>query len=143
MCRYPGKAALQSPGEWVLLRIQLCGRLDLDGLTPDEDFIQQALQELAIPIHVMIRPRGGDFVYSVGELAQMEQEIAYCKTQGVPGIVLGGLTPSGELDLENILKLAALAKPETHYGGVEFSYRLNTQTQLLLFEQLLAHRRQN
>lgn len=130
------QAALQAQANGAT-RIELCGRLDLDGLTPDEDFIQQALQELAIPIHVMIRPRGGDFVYTPEELAQMEREIAYCKTQGVPGIVLGALTPSGELDLENILKLAVLAKPEmlvVVHKCIDY-----TPDPAAAFEQLLAH----
>ena len=93
-------------------RIELCGRLDLDGLTPGEDLIQAALEQLHIPIHVMIRPRRGDFVYTQEEFLQMEREIAYCKAKGVPGVVLGALTPEGTLDVEHILALAALAKPE-------------------------------
>ncbi|WP_373550493.1 copper homeostasis protein CutC [Haliscomenobacter sp.] len=130
------EAALQAQADGAT-RIELCGRLDLDGLTPDEDFIQQALQELAIPIHVMIRPRGGDFVYTAEELGQMELEIAYCKAQGVPGVVLGALTSSGELDLENILKLATLAKPEmlvVVHKCIDY-----TPDPVAAFEHLLAH----
>ncbi len=130
------EAALQAQANGAT-RIELCGRLDLDGLTPDEDFIQQALAELAIPIHVMIRPRGGDFVYTAEEFAQMEREIAYCKAQGVPGVVLGALKPNGELDLENILKLAALAKPEmlvVVHKCIDY-----TPDPAAAFEQLLAH----
>jgi copper homeostasis protein len=129
-------AALQAENNGAT-RIELCGRLDLDGLTPDEDFIQQALQELAIPIHVMIRPRGGDFVYTTAELAQMAREIAYCKAQRVPGVVLGALTPNGELDLENILKLAALVKPEMRvvvHKCIDY-----TPDPLAAFAQLLPH----
>jgi copper homeostasis protein len=129
-------AALQAEKNGAT-RIELCGRLDLDGLTPDEAFIQAALQELQIPIHVMIRPRGGDFVYTSAELAQMKSEITYCKAQGVPGVVLGALTPNGELDLENILKLAALAKPEMQvvvHKCIDY-----TPDPLVAFTQLLPH----
>lgn len=118
-------------------RIELCGRLDLDGITPDEDFIQEALTQLAIPIHVMIRPRGGDFVYTPEELVQMEKAIAYCKVNGVPGIVLGALTPDSELDLDSILKLAALAKPEmlvVVHKCIDY-----TPDPLAAFAQLLPH----
>lgn len=92
-------------------RIELCGRLDLDGITPDPEFILQALAETSIPIHVMIRPRGGDFVYTAEEIAQMEASIDFCKKVGAPGVVLGALTPKGNLDLELIQQLAQRAKP--------------------------------
>lgn len=105
------EAALQAQANGAT-RIELCGRLDLDGITPDDDFIQAALQELNIPIHVMIRPRGGDFVYSTEEVVEMEKAIAYCKAHKVPGVVLGALTPDHQLDRETIVKLAKLAKPE-------------------------------
>ncbi len=92
-------------------RIELCGRLDLDGITPDPEFILQALAETQVPIHVMIRPRGGDFVYTAEEIAQMESAIDFCKKAGVAGVVLGALTLQGNLDLELIQRLAQRAKP--------------------------------
>jgi copper homeostasis protein len=118
-------------------RIELCGRLDLDGTTPDEAFIQAALTQLQIPIHVMIRPRGGDFVYSEAEFAEMEQAIDRCKTLGVPGVVLGALTESGTLDLAHILALAARAKPEmlvVVHKCIDF-----TPDPAAAFDQLLEH----
>ncbi len=92
-------------------RIELCARLDLDGLTPDPDFIRFALQNLNIPVHVMIRPRGGDFVYSPQEAQQMREAILLCKRLGAPGVVFGALRPDGSLDLPLIRELALLAKP--------------------------------
>lgn len=118
-------------------RIELCGRLDLDGTTPDEAFIQAALTQLQIPIHVMIRPRGGDFVYSAAEFAEMEQAIDRCKALGVPGVVLGALTESGNLDLAHILALAARAKPEmlvVVHKCIDF-----TPDPAAAFDQLLEH----
>ena len=92
-------------------RIELCARLDLDGLTPDAAFIRFALDSLRIPVHVMIRPRGGDFVYTEAELRQMREEIAYCKAQGVPGVVFGVLRPDHTLDIPAITELTRLAHP--------------------------------
>jgi copper homeostasis protein len=92
-------------------RIELCARLDLDGLTPDPDFIRFACADLRIPVHVMIRPRGGDFVYSPEELEVMRQEIVFCKNAGVPGVVFGVLREDRQLDLPVISELAALARP--------------------------------
>lgn len=118
-------------------RIELCGRLDLDGTTPDEAFIQAALTQLQIPIHVMIRPRGGDFVYSAAEFAEMEQAIDRCKALGVPGVVLGALTEAGTLDLKPILALAARAKPEmlvVVHKCIDF-----TPDPAAAFDQLLEH----
>ncbi|MFZ4427010.1 MAG: copper homeostasis protein CutC [Saprospiraceae bacterium] len=92
-------------------RIELCSRLDLDGLTPSDAFIRFARAALHIPVHVMIRPRGGDFVYSEEELEAMCAEIAFCKAAGVPGVVFGVLTPDHRLDIPAIVRLADLARP--------------------------------
>lgn len=130
------EAALQAQANGAT-RIELCGCLDLDGITPDDDFIQAALQELNIPIHVMIRPRGGDFVYNTEEIAEMEKAIAYCKEQNVPGVVLGALTPDHQLDLETIVQLAKLAKSEmlvVVHKCIDY-----TPDPLAAFAQLLEH----
>lgn len=92
-------------------RIELCARLDLDGLTPEPDFIRFALSKLHIPVHIMIRPRGGNFVYSSEELALMRKEILFCKHAGAPGVVFGVLRENGTLDLPVITGLTDLARP--------------------------------
>lgn len=92
-------------------RIELCDRLDLDGTTPSEELIRAAKRVLNIPIRVMIRPRGGDFVYSPAELDQMRQAIELCLAIGVDGVVLGILDKENELDLEAMRPLIELAKP--------------------------------
>lgn len=91
-------------------RIELCSALDQDGLTPTPELIRQCRQRLSIPLMVMIRPRGGDFVYSAAELAQMEAEIAFCKEQAVAGVVFGLLTPDRRIDLENTKRLILAAR---------------------------------
>ena len=92
-------------------RIELCSALDQDGLTPSPELTMQCIEQLKIPIMVMVRPRGGDFVYSDSEIKQMESEIAFFKQAGVAGVVFGLLTKEGILDIENTQRLATLASP--------------------------------
>lgn len=92
-------------------RIELCSALDLDGLTPSQELTRQCLKKLTIPIMAMVRPRGGNFVYSEDELVQMERGIALFKQLGVAGVVFGLLTGQGVVDLENTRRLAELASP--------------------------------
>lgn len=91
-------------------QIELCGRLDLDGITPDLPLIEKCLKELDIDIKVMIRPRGGIFEYTTDEIAQMKTDIEYCKQLGVQGVVLG-MSDGTRLDIEQINELAKLASP--------------------------------
>lgn len=92
-------------------RIELCSALDQDGLTPTIEITRQCLNCLSIPVMVMTRPRGGNFVYSDSEIAQMEKEIEQFKQMGVSGVVFGLLTQTGEIDTVNTQKLAKLAFP--------------------------------
>jgi len=92
-------------------RIELCSRLDLDGLTPDKSLIKLLQQTLEIPIKVMIRPREGDFNYSNSEISEMELAIELCKSIGVFGVVFGLLNSNKELDIENTAKLSKLSYP--------------------------------
>lgn len=92
-------------------RIELCSALADDGLTPDRDVARECVQRLTIPVMVMIRPRAGDFVYSAAELETMAGEIAYFKTLGVAGVVLGALGAGSEVDVEATRRLCAAAQP--------------------------------
>ena len=92
-------------------RIELCSALDQDGLTPTPEITMRCLEHLSIPIMAMVRPRGGDFVYSENEIRQMETNIEFFKLAGVSGVVFGLLTKDGEIDLENTRRLAKLAFP--------------------------------
>lgn len=92
-------------------RIELCSRLDLDGLTPSPEMIQKACAKLSIPVMVMIRPRGGNFVYTPQEIETMLCEIETVKSLGAAGVVFGLLTPENEIDIENSRKLARAAQP--------------------------------
>lgn len=87
-------------------RIELCQRLDVGGVTPDYDLIRDAVNKIKIPVKIMIRPRGGDFIYSESEINRMKSDIKYCKSIGVGEVVFGALTENGEVD-NNLTKLLA------------------------------------
>ena len=92
-------------------RIEFCSRLDLDGLSPDKELINLVVSRLNIPVKVMIRPREGDFVYSIDEFAEMKNAIQFCKQAGVKGVVFGILDKTSALNLDQIQLLAELAAP--------------------------------
>ena len=78
-------------------QIELCSRLDLDGLTPDFDIIKRVLHSIKIPVKVMIRCRGGNFSYNEMEISQMIFEIQKCKSIGVNEVTLGCVTKKNEV----------------------------------------------
>lgn len=104
-------------------RIELCSALDQDGLTPSKELTINCLKHLSIPIMAMVRPRGGNFVYSEDELDRMEAEIEFFKQAGVAGIVFGLLTNDGKIDLQNTRRLAKLAYPleVTFHKAIDYS----------------------
>lgn len=92
-------------------RIELCSALALDGLTPSHGMTQLALERCRLPIHVIVRPRAGDFVYSEPEFATMKRDVVHLKTMGVAGVVLGILHANGRVDIERTRALVELAAP--------------------------------
>ena len=81
-------------------RIELCQRLDLGGLTPDRADILACVRELPLQTFVLIRPRGGDFCYSDEEFRILLDDIRFCRDHGAHGVVVGFLTPDGDIDVE-------------------------------------------
>ena len=79
-------------------RIELCSGLSEGGLTPSFGLILSAIESGIENINVLIRPRPGDFLYSDTELSLMENDIRNSITAGVNGIVIGVLTPEGDID---------------------------------------------
>lgn len=90
-------------------RIELCSALDVGGLTPSSGLIRAAVQTLDIPVHVLIRPREGDFCYSEQELDIMLDDIRQCHALGAAGVVVGALTKDGHLDLPKMKAMKAAA----------------------------------
>lgn len=92
-------------------RIELCDNPGDGGTTPSFGFIRAARKVLQIPLYVMIRPRGGDFLYSADEFDIMKADIKLCKQTGCDGIVLGLLNTDGSIDKNRTTQLAELAYP--------------------------------
>ncbi|MBP5392139.1 MAG: copper homeostasis protein CutC [Bacteroidales bacterium] len=102
-------------------RIELCERIDLGGITPSRQLLTDSLSVSAIPINVMIRPRGGNFIYSEEEILQMIEDIRSYKEMGINGFVFGCLTPENEVDIPAMKRLMAEAgwKPVTFHRAFD------------------------
>lgn len=92
-------------------RIELCGPLHDGGTTPSGGLIARCSDRLLVSVHVLVRPRAGDFVYTDDEIAIMTRDIAIAKEFGVDGVVVGALTPDGDVDTERMAELIAVASP--------------------------------
>jgi len=88
-------------------RVELCASLDEGGVTPSHGTILRAREGLTIPLYVLIRPRAGDFVYEAAELAAALADIAHCRSLGCDGVVVGALTPDGEVDRDACARFIA------------------------------------
>ncbi|MBE6244302.1 MAG: copper homeostasis protein CutC [Bacteroidales bacterium] len=102
-------------------RIELCERIDLGGITPTRILLATSLSVSAIPINVMIRPRGGDFVYSEEEILQMIEAIKSFRALPVNGFVFGCLTPDNEVDIPAMKRLMeeVASKPVTFHRAFD------------------------
>ena len=92
-------------------RIELCDNLIEGGTTPSYGTIISVRNNLNIGMNVIIRPRGGDFLYSDAEYDIMKRDIEACGESGVDGIVTGILTADGKIDIERTACLIELARP--------------------------------
>lgn len=92
-------------------RVELCDNLIEGGTTPSDGAIALARARLQIKLHVIIRPRGGDFCYSDLEYEIMQHDIRRCKELSVDGVVIGILTPDGDIDIARSRALVELARP--------------------------------
>lgn len=92
-------------------RLELCTDLRVSGLTPSPELLAATLKHVSIPVHVLIRPRAGDFVYSAEEFAVMAQQIDEAKAAGAAGIAIGILLPDGRIDVPRTRQLAERAHP--------------------------------
>ncbi|MGB6975352.1 MAG: copper homeostasis protein CutC [Terracidiphilus sp.] len=92
-------------------RIELCSALSEGGITPSAELIHAVRTAVDIDLFVIIRPRGGGFVYSEHELAVMASDIADAKAHKADGVVIGLLTEEGLVDQKNTRRLIEMAKP--------------------------------
>lgn len=92
-------------------RIELCSALEVDGLTPSMEVLRELRQRFpSLRIHVLIRPREGDFVYTETEVARMEREIHEAVVAGATAIVSGALTADNEVDMPATKRLVEAAE---------------------------------
>lgn len=90
-------------------RIELCAALEIGGTTPSEGLIAEARKVEGLTLNVIIRPRGGDFLYNEHEIACMEHDIRTCRRLDADGVVIGALTADGDIDTatcERLIKAA-------------------------------------
>ena len=95
------KAALAGGAD----RIELCSALSLGGLSPSIAFMEAAAHLSPVPVHVLLRPRAGDFCYDAGELTLIEREIDLVRGAGLAGIVIGANVADGRLDVAALARL--------------------------------------
>ena len=92
-------------------RVELCASLLEGGLTPSFGTVQAALDLATIPFHVIVRPRGGDFLYSQAEYRSMLADVAALRDLGVAGVVVGCLNADGTIDEARMGELVRAADP--------------------------------
>ena len=91
-------------------RVELCSALEIGGITPSVGLITEARHIEGIALNVLIRPRGGDFLYNESEVATMEQDIVAARQCGADGVVIGALTAEGDVDVQVCNRLIKAAE---------------------------------
>lgn len=91
-------------------RVELCASMPEGGTTPSFGEIRLARKLIDIRLHVIIRPRGGDFLYTPLELDIMEEDIHMARQAGADGVVFGCLTPEGDLDMPAMRRLMKISE---------------------------------
>lgn len=93
-------------------RVELCEKLEIGGVTPSRSMIEQVLRENpGLPVNVLVRPRGGDFVFNEEETLSMIEDIRMCRSLGVNGVVIGALNADGSIDKDTMRRLISEARP--------------------------------
>jgi len=92
-------------------RIELCRSLMVGGLTPKHEDIIKAKVKLTIPLHILIRPREGSFIYADKEFNQILSDITICKDIGCAGVVIGSLNIDGSINKKQTKAMVDSAKP--------------------------------
>lgn len=91
-------------------RFELCSALEVGGITPSVGLMRLTREVKDIAMHVLIRPRGGDFLYNEAEIQCMEQDIIAARDCGADGVVIGALTADGNIDKTTCSRLVKAAQ---------------------------------
>lgn len=115
-------------------RIELCAALADGGTTPSAGMIAACKAAVAIPVFVIVRPRGGGFVYSEAERDVMRRDVIAAREVGADGIVTGGLRRDGTIDVELVESMidAASALPVTFHRAFDFTRALDEALETLV-----------
>ncbi|MDD2968809.1 MAG: copper homeostasis protein CutC [Lachnospiraceae bacterium] len=107
-------------------RLELCSDLIIGGTTPSLELYREVRKHVTIPIHILIRPRFGDFLYSDYEFNIMCHNVEAFQRAGAEGIVIGMLNPEGKLDLEKMKELIknAAGMSVTLHRAFDMSFNL-------------------
>ncbi len=97
-------------------RLEICTELGVGGITPSYGLLRKVREQVSIPVHVLIRPRSGDFSYSETDFEVMLNDIDACKEMGFEGIVSGVLHPDFTVDIERTKMLREAAT------GMQFTF---------------------
>jgi len=115
-------------------RVELCSGLPLGGVTPSAGLLATARKKISVGLHVMIRPREGDFYYTADEFSVMQRDVLMAKQLGADGVVLGLLDENGNVDVPRARQLIDLARPLKTTFHRAFDMSANLQNSL---EQVL------
>ena len=90
-------------------RIELCEKLAVRGVTPSAELLKAAISVAKVPVNVLVRPRGGDFVFSAAEADTMLRDIELCREAGAAAVVIGALDSRGDVDMPLMRRLCDAA----------------------------------
>ena len=90
-------------------RIELCEKLAVGGVTPSAELLKAAISVAKVPVNVLVRPRGGDFVFSAAEADTMLRDIELCREAGAAAVVIGALDSRGDVDMPMMRRLCDAA----------------------------------
>ena len=108
ICCYGAKCALIAQ-KFGADRIELCSSPAEGGLTPSYGCLKQTINTVTIPVHPIVRPRGGDFCYSDSDFNTIKYDIEFIRELGFPGVVYGVLNREGHIDMPRMRILKALS----------------------------------
>lgn len=139
ICCYNAQSAISAAKNGAD-RVELCENWFEGGTTPSYGTIKQTLKHISIPLHILIRPRGGDFLYSQIEYEVIKEDILKAKEMGVQGVVCGILSASGKIDRQRTKEIVQLASPLSFTFHRAFDMCQNLSEELKVLQDLAVDR---